>query len=398
MKALKRRDEQRLNKSGNTSIRYFDNAATSFPKPVAVTDEVNRCICEYCGNPGRSSHSLSVAASEKIYECRCEIASLFGGEPENVVFTENATYSLNIAIKSFLPAGAHVLISDIEHNSVYRPVTAMADSGLLTFDVFGSFGGNREKILEALEIKCCKNTRAIICTGDSNICGISLPVRSIGEFCKRKGILFILDASQSAGHRTLNLKADNIDILCAPGHKALFGIQGCGFFITGGKPVKGKTFIEGGSGVDSLSRYMPDAPPERYEGGTLPTPAIAALCEGIKFVRKIGTEEISGYEKRLGAKAADILSSLPSVHLYGNTIYSPVISFTSDKVDNDRLAALLDKGGFCVRSGYHCSPLAHKTIGSIGTGTVRMSLGIFNTEEELSEFYVYMKSILAGNI
>ena len=260
---------------------YLDNAATSFPKPHRVVEEQLRCMQLYGGNPGRGSHALAMAAAEKIYECREELASFFGSPNlENVIFTMNTTMALNTAIKGLLRRGDHVLISDMEHNAVFRPIYKLSRDGVITYDVFQTFPTNAtrttDSICASILEKLRPNTRMLICAHASNICSATLPLAEIGALCRKKGILFLVDAAQSAGHLPINMVKMQIDALCAPGHKGLWGPQGCGVLILG-EGIVADTLIEGGSGYNSLEGNMPTEVPERYEAGTLPTPAIAGL-------------------------------------------------------------------------------------------------------------------------
>ena len=206
---------------------YLDNAATTFPKPESVYRAAERCMRDYGGNPGRSGHRLSREAAMAVYSCREAVADLFGGQPENVVFTMNATYALNLAIGALAKPGSRVLISGMEHNAVLRPVAALKSCG---YDVFDPIGDN-ETVLQAVERGITPQTSLVVCNHVSNLCGLTLPVAKIGALCKKYGIKFIIDASQSAGRVPLSLKATHADAICAPGHKGLYGLQGCGFVL-----------------------------------------------------------------------------------------------------------------------------------------------------------------------
>ena len=372
-------------------MTYLDNAATSFPKPPQVLREVRKCLQSYGGNPGRGAHRLSVAAAEKIYETRELVSSFIGcGNPENVIFTLNDTYALNMAIKGTLRPNDHVIISNLEHNSVYRPIWTMSSYGLIEFSIFDAFASN---VTEQIGKLIRPNTRAVIANHVSNICSRTLPVLEIGQLCKKHGVLFILDAAQSAGHIEINMDKMNVDILCAPGHKGLMGIQGCGFLaLRDGLPLI-DPIIEGGSGVNSLQPHMPDQNPEHLEAGTLPTPAIAALSEGIKFVSSIGVEEISRHTARLFDLTVDALSSLP-----GTTVYSPehrgsTVLINMEGKASDEIASHLDGYRICTRSGFHCCPLGHSALGTPDGGAVRISFGFFNGEKDVDILWKALKSV-----
>lgn len=369
-------------------IIYFDNAATTFPKPSVVSDEVYRCMTEYGGNPGRSSHVLSSAAAEKVYECRELIAEMFGSaSPENVVFTYNATYAINMALKGVLHPGDHVLISSIEHNSVIRPVHAMRENGV-EYSVF-NVSLNEERLIKNIEAAILPTTKVIIVSHSSNICGITLPLRRIGSLCRAHDIIFIVDASQSAGTRDINVTREFIDILCAPGHKGLYGPQGSGFMLVSENSklkVPIMTLIEGGNGTNSLFPEMPDFLPERLEAGTLGTPAIAGLCEGIKFVKSIGTREIFEHECRIYRRIRNNLKNIRGVLLYADNINeSSVLIFNMRNKSSSEVSSRLDEIGICTRSGLHCSPLTHKMLETGEDGAVRISIGYFNTTDEADE-------------
>ncbi len=371
---------------------YFDNAATTFPKPPQVLREVQRCLSTYCGNPGRGSHRLSNAAGEKIYEVREQTADFLGcGNSENVVFTLNDTYALNMALKGILRPGDHVIISNFEHNSVYRPIRAMADCGLIRFSVFDATAPD---VTEQMEKLIRPNTRAVIANQTSNICSLTLPVEKIGALCRARGMMFIVDGAQSAGHEEIDMAKMGIDILCAPAHKGLMGIQGCGLLVLReGLPMP-EPIIEGGSGVNSLEAQMPDQLPERLEAGTLPTPAIAALGEGIKFVRSVGTDEIKRHTTHLFILTLDRLSSIKGVKVYAPKHQGSTLLFTVNGVPSDQVSEHLDRNGICTRSGFHCCPLGHSALGTPEDGAVRVSFGIFNRESETDALYRAVKELV----
>ncbi len=345
------------------SIIYLDNAATSFPKPPCVLHEVNRCIRTYGGNPGRGSHPMALAAANKIYECREQISSLFGvSSPERVFFTLNATYALNVMVKGLLRPGDHVLISDMEHNALWRPVERCCRDHLIEYDLFPCMLATEEERRLRSPVRICAriaarikpNTRAVFCVHQSNLCSVQLPIAEIGAFCRRHHLLFIVDASQSAGHLNIDMERMGIDALCAPGHKGLYGIQGCGFGILR-EGLLPDTLVEGGSGFASLEASMPEEFPERAEAGTLPTPAIAGLCEGIKYIRQVGTEEILSHEKRLFVQLKERLQSLPNYQIYLPEYAGSTLMFARKGIPSDKIGAYLSSRGICVRTGYHCS-------------------------------------------
>ena len=369
---------------------YFDNAATSFPKPRRVAEEQLRCMQFYCGNPGRGSHALAMAAAEKIYECREELVSfLESSNPENVIFTMNATMALNTAIKGLLRRGDHVLISDMEHNAVFRPIYKLARDGVISYDVFETFPNlstrTPEMICTSIIEKLRPNTRMLICAHASNICSATLPLREIGALCRKKSILFVVDAAQSAGHLPINMKEMQIDALCAPGHKGLWGPQGCGILVLG-EGIVADTLVEGGSGYNSLEGNMPEDAPERYEAGTLPTPAIAGLLEGIREIKRLGIDYIHSRESALTARLCERLTDLSKVTLYAPHHMGSVLLFSLQDISSDRVGAFLNERGFCVRTGFHCAALAHATLGTPPAGAVRVSPSLFNTVTQIDAF------------
>ena len=365
-------------------IIYLDNAATSFPKPRSVVSAIDRTVLRYCANPGRSSHPLALRAAEEVYGCRKRLATLFGGSEENVVFTLNATHAINLSLKATLKRGDHVLISDIEHNALLRPVAELAARGLITYGLFRS-ESDPERLTRELESRLQPNTALICACHHSNICNLCLPARDIGRFCRSRGLLFLLDASQSAGSVPINIENDCIDILCAPAHKGLYGIPGCGFAIFGSRLADGKrlsTFVEGGNGVSSESPYMPDFLPERLEAGTLPLPAISALSEGVRLVRRLGIPRIAEHERRLCAYARRLLSEIDRIQIHSQTDGS-ILLFSVRGIESEDMASLLSQYGICVRAGLHCAPLAHRWLGTPADGAVRVSFGIFNTPADV---------------
>ena len=363
---------------------YLDNAATSFPKPKSVIREVNRCLKHYCGNPGRSSHQLSRRAAEEVYYAREQIAAHLGGVcAENIVFTPNATFALNLAIKTLIPDNCHVLCTDYEHNSVIRPLNKMCRERGITYSTFSGKSNIVDKIQE--------NTAAIIASVTSNVTGEEINLNSLSKIAKERNLLLIIDASQALGHRKINLISSPCDALCAPGHKALFGIQGSGFLYLKNSKRK-ESFLEGGSGYDSKNPDMPILLPEAYEAGTLATPAIVSLGEGIKFVDSIGVDNIAGYLSRLTDKLYDMLFSIDGIKIYGKS--SGILSFNYKDVSSTDFSSYLNEKGICTRGGLHCAPLLHEKYGTINQGMVRISLSYLNTEKDISRLFAAIKEII----
>lgn len=372
---------------------YFDNAATSFPKPRSVIEETVRCMTEYGGNAGRGTHALARAAAEKIYECRTVAAKHFGvDDPARVLFTINTTAALNTVLKGLLREGDHVLMSDIEHNAVLRPLAHLAKEGRISTGLFPSMLGdprrNAVRICAGIAKRLKKETRMVVCTHASNLCSLTMPLREIGAFCHRHGLLFVVDGAQSAGHERIHLEEMEIDALCVPSHKGLYGPQGGGMILLGKgiAPEMLNPLVEGGNGMASLEVEMPPVFPERYEAGTLPTPVIAGLCEGIKVVEKIGLDEIAAHEKSLCCRMREVLGNTKGVRLYAPEYEGAVLLFNLDGIHAERVGRELSERGICVRSGYHCSALGHKTLATPEGGAVRVSFGIYNHLGEVERF------------
>ena len=335
---------------------------------------------------------MALAAAEQVFVCRERLASFLGiAEPERVLFTMNTTYALNLALKGLLRAGNHVLISELEHNAVRRPLCRLRQDKGVSFDTFPVIGLSESSILNGIRQRIRPNTAAVICTHASNICSASLPVAKIGALCHQTGLKFIVDAAQSAGILPLQADAMHIDALALPGHKSLYGIQGCGVLALG-RRITLETLWEGGSGLHSRDEEMPPDLPERYEAGTLPTPAIVGLSEGIRFVRSEGMDAIASHEKQLFAAAAERLAALPRIQIYASDTPGAVLLFRHAKIPSDALAAHLAKNGICVRAGLHCAPMAHKALHTPPDGAVRISFGYYNTLSDIDALWQALRS------
>ena len=383
------------------SFIYLDNAATSFPKPKKVIKETLNCLQNYGGNAGRSSHNLSLLASKKLNECRELVCTLVNAKSsENVVFVPSCTYGLNLIIKGILKQGDHVIISDMEHNSVYRPIYKMASEGIITYEIFSALSTpnqSEETLIYNIESKIKKNTRLLICNHQSNITSYSLPITKIGELCKKYHILFALDVAQSIGHYNIDVQKSHINYLSAPGHKGLYGVQGSAFVVVN-SPHLLETLVEGGNGIYSLDPQMPSFLPERYEVGTLPMPAIAGLSEGIKETNNYGVEYISQYEKFLFSYLRDGLLNIKNTNVYLPNFSGSTLSFTIDSIPNEKICDALNQEKIYLRSGFHCSALAHSSLKTNNSGTVRASFGIFNTKSEVDRLLFVCNKIIASNI
>ena len=366
---------------------YLDNAATTFPKPSKVYEEVLNCMKNYCANPGRASHDMAIKSALKILECRNLLSELFNiKNPLNIIFTSNATEALNIGIKGFLKRGDHAISTFTEHNSVLRPLNTLAKRGVeITFiapDKSGFINPNDIKD----EIKA--NTKLIIVNHVSNVLGTIQDISAIGNIAKKYGIAFLVDASQSAGNINIDVEKSNISMLALSGHKGLYGPQGTGMLYVK-EGVKLSTLEEGGTGSNSISLNQPIELPDRFESGTLNTPGIAGLCEGIKFIKKIGVKNIYLEEINLIEQLLIDLNNLSFIKIYGNKNIkgrSAVVSFNIDGIDASTVAEQLNDVNIYIRTGYHCAALSHKVIGTELQGTIRVSPGCFNTSEDIDNF------------
>ena len=368
---------------------YFDNAATSYPKPGVVIERTAYALRELGGDPGRSSHRLSMIADREIFACRTAAANMFGNLPERVIFTCNTTYALNMAIKSAYTAGG-ILISDLEHNSVRRPALSLTDD-VRIFDSHPELDGDERTfaILGSIKKKL-RGVKLLICTAASNICGITMPIAEIGTLCRELGVTFIVDGAQAGGIYPIDMKRGNIDILCLPGHKGLLGPGGTGMMLLS-DGVELPPFVHGGSGVDSISSGMPDLPPERYEAGTLATASIAGLRAGIEFVGGLGIDRIRRHEEALARRFREGLDGMGQIKSFESR--GGMVLFRHKLLDPEETARELDKNGVCVRSGYHCAPLAHQRLATGVGGAVRASFSIFNTTDEVDEVLGILRKI-----
>lgn len=366
---------------------YLDNAATTFPKPPSVIRDLVFCLKKYCGNPGRSSHVLSRKSSEAIYETREEIADLLGFCcPEQVVFTYNATYGLNLAIKTLIKEKCHIITSDFEHNSVIRPLKSLEAKLGVEYTMIDSEGNLEEELAKALR----PNTKAIVISIASNVTGHTLSLKLLSDFARSNSLLLIVDASQAVGHREINLKKTPCDAFVAPGHKSLFGIQGSGFVCFKDK-YRLDSFIEGGSGTDSISPFMPKILPEGYEAGTLATPAIVSLGRGVRFVKDIGVLNIEKKLVGMTLELEDRLRNIPDIVLYKSG--AGLLSFNYKDLASTVISSELDRRNICVRAGLHCAPSIHKKLGTLDRGAVRVSLSYLNSKGDIDGFYRAMKDI-----
>lgn len=378
---------------------YLDNAATSFPKPKAVAEAVYKSTLCFA-NSGRGSYRLSSDAGKIIFGCRNKISEMFGCEVENVIFTKNCTESLNIAIKGLLEKGDHVIISSLEHNSVSRPLEKLRQNGLISYSVACVDPKDDEKTLQNFKNLIRPETKLIVCTHVSNVFGTVLPIEKISKLAQKSGILFVVDAAQSAGTQKYDLRKIHIDVLCMPGHKGLFGPVGTGIMILGGS-VTPRSLIEGGTGSLSLEKSQPEILPDKFESGTLNLPGVAGISAGIDFIRHCGGESaIYEHEKELTEIFINDAKNIPSLHLFDNMHSdksSTLISFRFENVHSEKISEELSQLKIATRGGYHCSHLAHTTYKTEDTGTVRISPGIFTTKKDI-KYLTFCLEKIAKNL
>lgn len=376
-------------------IVYFDNSATSFPKPEEVYQAAEKAMRIYGANPGRGGHRMAVEASKAVFDVREKIAALFNiGNPLQIGFTLNSTYALNFALKGCLSSGGHIVTTALEHNSVLRPVFYHRDEkGTEISVVYPEEDGNvsTDKVIGAMK----EDTKAVVVNHISNVTGAITDIQRIGKAARERGVLMIVDVSQSAGYLDIDVERDNIDILCFTGHKSLFGLQGTGgIYIREG--IKFIPVIEGGTGSFSKMERQPLVMPEAAEAGTLNTPGIVSLGAGIDFVRSVGTDRIKAHEDTLTKRFIEGLKGIEKIKIYGPKERGPVVTLNIEGIDSGDLAAYLDEEyGILVRAGIHCAPLAHKSAGSDETGGVRFSFGYFNTVEEVDYAVTALKNIIS---
>lgn len=370
---------------------YLDSAATTLQKPAAVSN-VMRMAVRTMASPGRGGHGPAALAAETAYACREKAARLFEvSEPENVVFTFNATHGLNIAIKTLVKPGSTVLISGYEHNAVTRTLAKIdgvkvrvAESPLFCSDL----------MLKRFEELLTAEVGVVVCNHVSNVFGYVLPISEIAEICCAREVPLIVDASQSAGCLPVSMKQWKAAFIAMPGHKGLYGPQGTGLLLCSGDTVN--PLLEGGTGSSSAQLEMPEFLPDRLEAGTHNIPGIAGLLEGLRFIEKHGTHTILEHERRLALRVVRGLEKIPGVEVFaspGLLNQTGVISFRILDMDCETVGEILGKGDIAVRAGLHCAPLAHQTAGTFETGTVRISFSAFNQLEEVDQLLMRLKKI-----
>lgn len=364
---------------------YFDNAATSFPKPEIVYDTIMDVMMNYGANPGRSGHRLALEVSRGIYDTRYKLSRLFNiKNPLDIIFTFNCTESLNIGIKGALKSGDHVITTSMEHNSVLRPIKFLEKTGVANTIVQGDKEGRVDP--EDIEKSIRAETKMIVTTHMSNLTGTILDIKKIGKIAKKNNIIYLVDAAQSAGVYPIDVEEMNIDILAFPGHKGLLGPQGTGgLYIREGIDIRES--FQGGTGSISDSQEQPDTMPDKFESGTPNGPGIIGLGKGIEYILEVGMNNIREKELSLTKRFIKGIQNIKDIKIYGpiNTEeHGPVVALNLGDMDSSELAYILNEEyNIAVRPGLHCAPLGHKTIGTFHQGSVRFSFGYENTEEEI---------------
>ena len=377
---------------------YLDNAATTMRKPESVIEAVVNAM-NSMGNAGRGAHSASLSASRVIYNTREALARFFGAEdPKQIVFTNNSTESLNIAIKGILEPGDHVVTTMLEHNSVLRPLYEMEKKGVSITFVKSDRNGriSYEEMEEAIQ----ENTKAIVCTNGSNLTGNYVDVKRVGEIAKRKGVLLVVDASQTAGVYPIHVREMNIDILCFTGHKSLLGPQGTGgMYVRTGlqlKPLK-----SGGSGVQTYSKHHPYEMPTALEAGTLNGHGIAGLGAAIEYLEAEGIDKIRETELKHMWHFYNGVKDIPGIKVYGDfetEVRCPIVTINIGDYDSSEVSdELLMTYGISTRSGAHCAPLMHEALGTVEQGAVRFSFSHYNTDEEIETAIAAIKELAEEN-
>ena len=371
---------------------YLDNASTTFPKPKAVPEAMYHYMTRSGSNINRGCYDRAYAVEELVYETRQMLCSLFGGEDcRNVAFTKNVTESLNVILKGLLKPGDHVLVSSMEHNAVMRPLVQLEKQGISFSRIPCRRDGSL--ILEEMAPLVKKETRAVVMTHASNVCGTMMPYEQVGAFCRERGLLFIADTAQTAGVWPLDMERMKIDALAFTGHKGLLGPQGIGGFLLSEKLLpQMESLIAGGTGSISHTEVMPDFMPDRFEAGTMNLPGIVGLHAGLGWIRETGMEQIRSHELAL---TRQFLEGLKSMDPYEKRLRvvgkkdtegrTGVVSVQTVRRELAQTAYELDvQYGIMTRVGLHCAPSAHQTLGTFPTGTIRFSFGWWNTREEVA--------------
>lgn len=367
---------------------YLDNAATTSPKPMSVRSAAAEAM-RLSANPGRSGHDLSLRASEEIYRARKAAAAFFHADkPMNVIFTLNCTTAVNLVLKGLLRSGDHVVVSDLEHNAVMRPLHKLQEKGI-SYSVAAVVAGDNDSTVNNFRRAINAHTRMIVCTHASNVWGIRLPVERLAVLAHEYGLLIAVDAAQSAGVLPIDLADSRIDYLCVAGHKGLYGPMGTGMLIVNSTVIP-DTLTEGGTGSHSLMTEQPEELPDKLESGTPNVSGIAGLRAGIEFVARQTAEAIAQHEFMLIQRLYRGLAADKRIQLYvpepKPPDYVPLLSFNIKDTDSETAAQALNRSGFAVRAGLHCSPMAHRKMATEEIGAIRVSPSYFTQPMEIDRF------------
>jgi cysteine desulfurase family protein len=377
---------------------YLDNAATSFPKPSQVIEAVEGTLRQNAANPGRGGHQLSLQAGRLVMECRETVARFFGIRDETrIAFTANATEAINLGLFGVLQPGDRVVTTSMEHNAVVRPLRELSDRGAEVVRVMADSIGFVDPA--SIRQACLPGTRLLIMNHCSNVTGTLQAIDEIGPWCRQQGIIFMVDAAQSAGIFPIHVEEMAIDLLAVPGHKSLFGPPGTGFLYVR-KGLELRPLLYGGTGNFSQSAIQPTEMPERLESGTLNTIGLAGLKAGVEFIESIGLDSVRAHEQKLLSQLIEGLSDVAGLSLYGpldSTRHGGALSFNVKNMDPSMLGFRLDREyGICCRVGLHCAPEAHDTIGTLPEGTVRLSPGYFNSVDDIEKSLIAIRKIIAS--
>lgn len=377
-------------------VAYLDHAASSWPKPPEVLEAMQDCMLHYAANPGRGSHQMAVKASRTLFETRKNLAKLFAVKnPNDISFALNTTMALNQAIKGFVKEGAHVICTSVEHNSVRRPLEFLRKTKGITI-TYVPTNERGELNIDDVSSAVTDKTSLLVCSHSSNLLGSILPVEQMGELCKQKGITFLVDAAQTAGTIDIDVGRMGIHMLAFPGHKGLLGPQGTGGLYIAPE-LDLEPLLQGGTGSQSEAVDQPTVRPDRYESGTQNTVGIAGLNEGVKFVLKETPEKIHKKEWLQTQAMMSGLMGIEGIKLLGPDLgqnKTGIVTFTVNEADSSEVAFILDHSfQIAVRSGFHCSPLAHESAGTMERGAVRASVGYFTTDEEVERLVNAVKEI-----
>ncbi len=374
---------------------YLDNAATTGRKPPNVIRAVTEALTNYSVNPGRGGYDKSQKCSQQIFNTRTKVAEFFNCDNETqVIFTANCTESANFVLKGTLNSGDHLIITSIEHNAVSRPAYHLAQQGV-ELDYAEVIFDDDEATVRSIMRRIKPNTKLVVCTHASNVTGHVMPIEQIGELCKNNGIMFAVDCAQTAGILPIDMKKFNIDFLFVAPHKGLYAPMGTGILIAR-QPIS-QTIIEGGTGTESMNLSQPYDTPERFESGTLNVPGILGVGAGIDFVKSKGIDNIYNHELSLAKRFYEGLRKMRNITVYspyptrGKTV--PTISFNINGIESTETADILAQNGIAVRAGLHCSPLIHKRVGTLDSGSVRVCFSVFNTIWEVDRTLSVIKNV-----